>query len=98
MVKKGSKAIGAMQAEERKKRAMKQKEMMASNAFSAWDVPTTTEADLLNLSEAGFLSSKELGEWNPPGLHCLPALATGEIMVFISFIERGFGLPTSHFL
>jgi hypothetical protein len=56
------------------------------------------EADLLNLSKAGFLPSKELGEWNLPGLHRLPALATGEIVVFTSFFERGFGLPASHFL
>ena len=61
---------------------------------SPWEVSSATEEDIKNLVVGGFLASRELS-----GCRCalgqdVPAPNSGEIVVFVDFFRRGFGVPS----
>jgi hypothetical protein len=63
-----------------------------------WPAPTTKKKHLQRLHEQGLLPKQKLGEWKAPGEHRIPNLDPGEIVLFVSFIKHGLGLPACPFL
>ena len=60
---------------------------------SPWEVSKAMEEDIKNLVVGGFLAPRELsGYWCALGQDVL-ALDSGEIVVFVDFFHRGFGVP-----
>ena len=67
-------------------------------AIQIWPAPITKPKQLLKLHEQGYLLEHKLGEWKAPGEHRIPNLETGEIVLFVPFIQHGLGLPACPFL
>lgn len=61
-------------------------------------MPITKARHLQRLRDQGYLPDQKLGEWKAPGEHRIPNLETGEIVLFIPFIEHELGLPACPFL
>jgi hypothetical protein len=63
-----------------------------------WPAPTTKLKHLKRLHEQRLLPEHRLGGWEAPGEHRVPTLRSGQIILFISFIEHGLCLPACPFL
>jgi hypothetical protein len=66
-----------------------------------WPFSTVTAGDLEDLVAEGLLrplSDERRPEWIPPVSGAAPSPPPGYIVNFVSFHERGFGVPTSRFM
>jgi hypothetical protein len=66
-----------------------------------WPFSTVTAGDLEDLVDEGLLrplTDKERPEWIPPTGGAAPSPPPGYVVSFISFHERGFGVPSSRFM
>jgi hypothetical protein len=66
-----------------------------------WPFSTVTADDLDALVAEGFLrplSGDSQPEWMPPPSGAAPSPPPGYVVSFVSFHERGFGVPASHFM
>jgi hypothetical protein len=57
-----------------------------------------TEEHIQSLVDRGLLRPKSQAGWRPTAGEAFPTEATGETVVFIVHIERGFGVPAGNFL
>ena len=65
---------------------------------SLWEVSTATEEDIKNLVVGGFLVPRELSVYRCALGQDVLAPDSGEIVVFINFFCRGFGVPIHWFV
>ena len=63
-----------------------------------WVPSSVMEAKLQRLMVKGLLPSKEVTGWRAPTSEVVPLPQPGEVVSFIDFHKRGFGIPTSDFL
>jgi hypothetical protein len=63
-----------------------------------WPAPTTKSNHLKRLHEQRLLPKQRLGGWEAPREHRVPALRSGQIVLFVSFVEHRFCLPACPFL
>jgi hypothetical protein len=66
-----------------------------------WPFSTVTVGDLEDLVAEGLLrplSDERRPEWIPPASEAAPSPLPGYIVSFVSFHERGFGVPASRFM
>jgi hypothetical protein len=66
-----------------------------------WPFSTVTVGDLEDLVAEGLLrplSDERRPEWIPPVSGAAPSPPPGYVVSFVSFHERGFGVPTSRFM
>jgi hypothetical protein len=66
-----------------------------------WPFSTVTAGDLEDLVAEGLLrplSDERQPEWIPPVSEAAPSPPSGYIVSFVSFHERGFGVPASRFM
>ena len=64
---------------------------------SCWEASEVTEATLRDLERRGLIGSKEALAWRAPEGHRIPCEDRIESVVFVSFFERGFGIPIGDF-
>ena len=62
-----------------------------------WKSSKCSNSDLESLVKQGFLPSKSVIQWRPALGNASPYENTGEIVGFLSYFERGLGLPCSNF-
>jgi len=72
----------------------KRAEMMARE----WKKSRSTTRSLNELVEMGLLHNQELGGWRVPSGESFPDPRAGEIVVFVDFLKRGFGVLVHPFL
>ena len=65
---------------------------------SPWEVSTTREEDIKNLVVGGFLVPRELLGYRCALGQDVPTADSGEIVVFVDFFHRGFGVPIHWFI
>jgi hypothetical protein len=65
---------------------------------TVWETSTMTEEQIQLLVDRGMLRPKLQVGWRPAAGEAFPTEGTGETVVFIAHIKRGFGLPTGDFL
>jgi hypothetical protein len=66
-----------------------------------WPFSTVTAEDLEDLVAEGLLcplSDERQPEWIPPTSGTAPSPPPGYVVSFVSFHERGFGVPASRFM
>jgi hypothetical protein len=66
-----------------------------------WPFSTVTADDLEDLVAEGLLrplSDERQPEWIPPASGAAPSPPPGYVVSFVSFHERGFGVPASRFM
>jgi hypothetical protein len=66
-----------------------------------WPFSTVTASDLEELVGEGLLrplTDEQRPEWIPPMGGVAPSPPPGYVMSFVSFHERGFGVPTGRFM
>jgi hypothetical protein len=63
-----------------------------------WEPSTVTEEQIQSLVDRGLLRPKSQVRWRPAAGEAFPIEGTSETIVFITHIERGFGVPASYFL
>jgi hypothetical protein len=66
-----------------------------------WPFSTMTASDLEDLVGEGLLrplTDEQRPEWIPPVGGAAPSPPPGYVVSFVSFHERGFGVPASHFM
>ena len=66
-----------------------------------WPFSTVTAEDLEDLIAEGLLrplSDERQSEWIPPASGTAPSPPPGYVVSFVSFHERGFGVPASRFM
>jgi hypothetical protein len=66
-----------------------------------WPFSTVTAEDLGDLVAEGLLrplSNERQPEWIPPASGTAPSPPPGYVVSFVSFHERGFGVPASRFM
>jgi hypothetical protein len=63
-----------------------------------WDTSTVTEEQIQSLVDRGLLRPKSQVKWRPAAGEAFPIEGTGKIVVFITHIERGFGVPAGDFI
>jgi hypothetical protein len=68
------------------------------NPQAAWVRSTMTEAKIQVLVDHGLLRLKAKVEWRVTAREQFPSEDVKEQVVFASFFERGFNLPTGDFL
>jgi len=56
-----------------------------------------TKSDILSLVEECLLQPRSIIKWWPALCHSCPSEETNKTILFSSFVERGFGFPTSDF-
>ena len=62
-----------------------------------WVRSVVTEEDLVKLSSIGTLGPQAELKWRAPGNECPPTPRSGEVIVFLDHISRGFSPPGSRF-
>ena len=62
-----------------------------------WESSKCSKSDLEFLAKQGFLPSESVIQWRPAFGDVRPYENTGEIIGFVSYFERGLGLPCSNF-
>jgi hypothetical protein len=65
---------------------------------TVWETSTVTEEQIQSLVDRGLQRPKSHVSWRPAAGEVFPAEGTGETVVFIAHIERGFGIPAGDFL
>jgi hypothetical protein len=65
---------------------------------TVWETPTVTEEQIQSLADRRLLRPKAQVGWRPVAGEEFPTEGTGEIVVFLAHIERGFGVPAGDFL
>jgi hypothetical protein len=62
------------------------------------ETSTVTEEQIQSLVDRGLLRPKAQVRWRPAAGEAFPTEGTGENVVFLAHIERGFGVPAGDFL
>jgi hypothetical protein len=65
---------------------------------TVWETSTVTEEQIQSLVDHGLLRPKSQVRWQPVAGETFPTEGTGETVVFIVHIKRGFSVPTGDFL
>jgi hypothetical protein len=65
---------------------------------TVWEMSTVTEEQIQSLADRGLLRPKAQVDCRPEAGEEFPTEGTGEIVIFLAHIERGFGVPASDFL
>jgi hypothetical protein len=63
-----------------------------------WETSTVTEEQIQSLVDRGLLRPKAQVGWRPTAGEEFPMEGTGETVVFLAHIERGFSVSTGDFL
>jgi hypothetical protein len=63
-----------------------------------WEMSTVTGEQIQSLVDRGLLRPKAQVGWRPAAGEAFPAEGTGDTVVFLTHIERGFGVPLGDFL
>jgi hypothetical protein len=63
-----------------------------------WETSTVTEEQIQSLVDRGLLRPKAQGGWRPTAGEEFLTEGTGETIIFLAHIERGFGVPAGDFL
>jgi hypothetical protein len=63
-----------------------------------WETSMVTEEQIQSLVDRGLLRPKAQVGWRPAAGEAFPTEGTGETVVFLVHIERGFGVPAGDFL
>jgi hypothetical protein len=58
-----------------------------------WEASMVTEEQIQSLADCGLLRPKSQVGWRPAAGEEFPTEGTGETLVFLAHIERGFGVP-----
>jgi hypothetical protein len=85
-----SKSIGFEEA--------KMEKLAILDPSTIWETSTVTEEQILSLVDRRLLRLKSQVGWRPVAGEAFPTEGTGEMVVFIVHIERGFGVPAGDFL
>jgi hypothetical protein len=65
---------------------------------TVWEASMVTEKQIQSLADRGLLRPKSQVGWRPAAGEEFPTEGTGETIVFLAHIERGFGVPAGNFL
>jgi hypothetical protein len=65
---------------------------------TVWETSTVTEEQIQSLANRGLLRPKMQVGWRPATGEEFPMEGTDETVVFLTHIERGFGVPAGDFL
>jgi hypothetical protein len=65
---------------------------------TVWEASMVTEEQIQSLADRGLLRPKSQVGWRPAAGEEFPTEGTGETIVFLAHIERGFGVPAGNFL
>jgi hypothetical protein len=76
----------------------KMEEPAIPDPTTVWEPSTVTEEQIQSLVDRGLLRPKSQVGWRPAAGEAFPTEGTGETVVFIAHIERGFGVPAGDFL
>ena len=69
----------------------------APSLDDGWLTSKFTESYIQSLVDEHLLQSQETIKWHSTLGHTRPFKETNEIVLFPSFVHRGFGIPTSYF-
>jgi hypothetical protein len=69
-----------------------------SDPSTVWKTSTVTEEQIQSLVDRGLMRPKTQVRWRPVAGEAFPTEGTGEMVVFIAHIERGFSVPAGDFL
>jgi hypothetical protein len=67
-------------------------------SHTVWEPSTGTEEQIQALATRGLLRPKTEVSWRPAVGEEFPTEGTGETVIFVTHMERGFGVPTGDFL
>ena len=70
---------------------------LVPNPLDSWSPSKVTESMLLDMEQRGVLPLCALLPWRSEKGEAFPTENSGETVVFTSFFERGFSLPTGSF-
>jgi hypothetical protein len=65
---------------------------------TVWETSTVTEEQIQSLADRGLLRPKSQVSWRPAAGEEFPTEGTGETVIFLAHIERGFGVPAGDLL
>jgi hypothetical protein len=65
---------------------------------TVWEASTVMEEQIRSLADRGLLRPKSQVDWRPVAGEEFPTEGTGETVIFLAHIERGFGVPAGDFL
>jgi hypothetical protein len=65
---------------------------------TVWEASTVMEEKIRSLADRGLLRPKSQVDWRPAAGEEFPTERTGETVIFLAHIERGFGVPAGDFL
>jgi hypothetical protein len=71
---------------------------MAASHLNMFQQSTANESEIVKLIEIHFLLDHAVFQWWPAKGEDIPTPNTKEIVVFFTFLQHGFGLPTSDFV
>jgi hypothetical protein len=63
-----------------------------------WEASTVMKEQIQSLADRGLLRPKSQVGWRPAAGEEFPTEGTGETVVFLAHIKRGFGVPACNFL
>jgi hypothetical protein len=69
-----------------------------SDPSTVWETSTVTEEQIQTLVDRDLLQPKVQVGWRMAAGEAFPTEGTGETVVFLAQIERGFGVPAGNFL
>jgi hypothetical protein len=76
----------------------KMEKLVILDPSTIWETSTVTEEQIQSPVDRGLLRPKRQVEWRPTTGEAFPMEGTGETVVFLAHIERGFDIPTGDFL
>jgi hypothetical protein len=76
----------------------KMEKLMITDPSTVWETSLVTEEQIQSLVHRGLLRPKEQVGWRPTTGEAFLTEGTNKIVVFLTHIERGFGIPAGDFL
>jgi hypothetical protein len=76
----------------------KMEKVAIPDPHTVWETSTVSEEQIQSLVDRGLLRPKAQVGWRPAAGEEFPMEGTGETVVFLAHIKRGFGVPVRDFL
>jgi hypothetical protein len=76
----------------------KMEKALVPDPCTVWEPSTVTKEQIQALADRGLLRPKTQVGWRPVMGEEFPTEGTGEAIVFLAHIERGFGVPVGDFM
>jgi hypothetical protein len=76
----------------------KMEKLVIPDPSTIWETSTVTEEQIQSLVDRGLLRRKEQVGWSPAAGEAFPMERTNKTIIFLTHIERGFGVPVGDFL